>query len=79
MFLQPQTEVSAYFQTGFKNMLSFLQIFSTMGEGPKPPDEVDKLLKLYLEWILFSESAAHIQMGHFQVNSQSLKKNGYSE
>jgi hypothetical protein len=33
------------------------------------------LLKLYLEWILFSESAAHIQMGHFQVNAQSFKKN----
>jgi hypothetical protein len=45
-----------------------------MGEGPKPPDEVDKLLKLYLEWILFSESAVHIQMGHFQVNAQSFKK-----
>ena len=27
-----------------------------MGEGAKPPDEVEKILRLYMEWILFSES-----------------------
>ena len=32
------------------------QICSTMGEGVKPPDEVEKILRLYMEWILFSES-----------------------
>ena len=32
-----------------------------MTEDPKPPEEVERLLKLYLEWILYSENKGPIR------------------
>jgi len=37
-----------------------------MGKG-MAPDEFDRILKLYLEWILFSDSQMYILMGQKQL------------
>jgi hypothetical protein len=46
-----------------------LQICATTGDSPKPPDEIERLLKLFLEWILFSENQVYIQ-----VSLSAIKK-----
>jgi hypothetical protein len=39
-----------------------------MGKG-MAPDEFERILKLYMEWILFSDSQMCIQMGQKQLSA----------
>ena len=39
-----------------------------MGKG-MAPDEFDRILKLYMEWILFSDSQMYILMGQKQLSA----------
>ena len=68
-----------YWQNRFTFFSREFQIFSNMGSAPMPPDEDDRLIRFYVEWILLGEPK-YVRMGHDQfceiavINFDTFKK-----